>query len=1171
MIRVLGPIQAITDDGDAIDLPSVTQRRLLAMLAVHAPNRVRAEHLAEVLGVSAGGLRTSVSRLRKALGGQALASVAGGYQLTAAVDAQLFCRAVAAVPAGTSQASAAASLAILEEALGLWAGPALEEFADEGWASGEAARLGELHASATEDYAEVLLTAGRCPDAIAVLSGHIARHPLRDKARGLMLRALAGSGRQAEALGAYRDYRTMLVSELGTEPSPQVQDIARWVADGWDGTGPQPPQRAAHAAAVARSAELAARRAGNQPDPKGAAEFPASLSAARNGPFAGRSELVADLYDGWQSKRWHTLLVAGEPGIGKTRLLAELSHQVHGTGAAVSTGRCDEDFVVSYRPWTELLEPLLQSLSTAAQATLGPDHLRELCLIVPSMTHRLNVTAVPFARDADARRVFLLDAIVALLKAAGPVVLVVDDLQWIDQPSLRVLRRIVTDALPGVTILGAYRDTDVAPLDPLAAVLADLRRVGGVRRLTVEGINDTAVAELVRSSGGQASGTDSISRARAIHARTAGNPLFVMELIAHLAEHDAVAVAGEPWPSGSDLPESLVELIDRRVSRLGADALGVLRIAATAGHRFEIDIVEEVAELERASRGGAPGSATEVLAQLEVARDAGVIVDDGDAMVFRHAILRSALLGHLAAARRRRLHRGIAAAIEKVRASSLGGHLQELAYHHDQAGSPDAPRWYERAATAAAGSFDAGAVDLAERGLDLLSAAHDPDPVLRCDLLITRSIGQRLAGTENIAGARRAADAAVALGDNERIAGALLSLGVRQASRDFSEHITFLTGGLAHLTDLSQVSRWNVAAELCLRKMMIPSANTAEHHREMLDVITHLNPDDPLACQIAMRCARCLTSLSLPRDAARVVERFRAGCHGVDSEGLPIELGLSTMWLHLGDRATADRYLDTASADPLRRYWVFDAQVRQRQVMRHLLDGRWSEASAEITDVRVRAARDPNILLGCDAQESWLRRETGAADKNYRIMSEIAAALPDLLLPQAVLACDAAEAGYPKIALAQLDRLAAGDYRDAGGPWMTVMAAGNLAWGAIAIDARHHAPRLRRLLAPYQGQMAVIGTGTHVMGAVDRLLAGLADLEGDHDEADRLFAAALSQERAMRSLPLQARTQHWWSRALYRRGDHARGRRLLAESKAIAGKLGMTGLAAQLDTLRAQG
>jgi DNA-binding SARP family transcriptional activator len=1171
MIRVLGPIQVITDDGDAIDLPSVTQRRLLGVLAVHAPNRVRAEQLAEMLGVSAGGLRTSVSRLRKALGGQALASVSGGYQLTAAVDAQLFCRAVAAVPAGTGRTSAAASLATLEEALGLWAGPALEEFAEEEWASGEAARLSELYAGAAEDYAEALVAAGRCSDAIAVLSGHIARYPFRDRARGLMLRALAGSGRQAEALGAYRDFRTMLVDELGTEPSPEVQDIARRVADGWDGTAPQSPPRAAHASAAASSVGPAGRRSGSRPGLNCAGEFPTSLLAARNGPFAGRSDVVADLYSGWQSSRWHTLLVAGEPGIGKTRLLAELAHHMHSTGAAVSIGRCDEDFVVSYRPWTELLEPLLRSLSAEAQTGLGPDHLRELCLIVPSMAHRLNVTAVPFAGDADTRRVFLLDAIVALLQAVGPVVLVFDDLQWIDQPSLRMLRRIVTDALPGVTILGAYRDTDVGPLDPLTAVLADLRRVERVQRLTVGGIDDTAVAELVRSSAGQASGADSISRARAIHARTAGNPLFVTELIAHLADHDAGADAGAPGLSEPDLPDSLVELIDRRVSRLGGEALGILRIAATAGQRFDADVVEGVVELERASHGGAPGPATDVLAQLERARDAGVIVDDGDAMVFRHAILRSALLAHLSAARRRRLHRDIAAIIEKVRASSPSRHLQQLAYHHDKAGSTDAPRWYERTATAAVGSFDATAVGLADRGLDLLATADRPDPALRCDLLITRAVGLRLAGTENIAGARRAAEAAIALADPERIASALLSLGVRSVNRDFSEHISFLAGGLAHLTDLSQVSRWNVAAELCLRKVMIPSANAAEHRHEMLDVITHLDPGDPPACQIAMRCARCLTSLSLPRDAVPVVERFQAGCHGVDSEGLPVELGLSTMWLHLGDRAASDRYLAIASADPLRRYWVFDAQVRQRQVMRHLLDGRWSDASAEITEMRVRAARDPNILLGCDAQESWLRRETGAADKNYRIMCATAAMLPGLLLPQAVLACDAAEAGYPQIALAQLDRLAAGDYRDAGGHWMTVMAAGNLAWAAIAIDARHHASQLRRLLAPFQGQMAVIGTGTHVLCAVDRLLGGLADLEGDHDNADRLFAAALSLERAMHSPPLQARTQHWWARALYRRGDHSRARRLLVQSRATADMLGMTGLAAQLDTLQAQG
>jgi DNA-binding SARP family transcriptional activator len=1168
MIRVLGPIQVVTDDGHATDLPSPAQRRLLAVLAMHAPNRVRAGQLAEVLAVTAGAVRTSVSRLRQALGDEALVLSSGGYQLTAAVDAHIFCQAVAAFAADRCPGGASARLSMLEEALALWAGPAFEEFAGEEWAAGEAARLGELHAAATEDYAEALIAAGRWPDAIAVLSGHIARDPLRDRPRGLMLRALAGSGRLAEALAAYRDYRAMLVGELGTEPSPQVQQIARRVASGWDGTSLQP--RATRAPAADRGGGGASAPE-HQAGGTGTAQFPASLLAARQGLVAGRSALLADLYNGWQERRWRTLLVAGEPGIGKTRLLAELACQLHGTGAVVSFTRCDEDFPVSYRAWGELAEPLLQSLPGSAQTALRPDHLRELSLIVPSMAHRPSAAGIPVALDADARRALLVDAIAALLRTAAPVVLVLDDIHWIDQPSLRLLRRVITTALPDVTILGAYRDTDVTPLDPLAAVLADLRQASGVRRLTIGGIDQPAVQELVSGSAGWLPGAQ--ARAREIHARTAGNPLFVLELITHLAEHAATAGPGDPAnpPAEPDLPDSLAELIDHRLSRLGEQALDVLRIAAVTGHRFDVSVVEEAAGLQPASRSDAAGPPVDVLAQLERARDAGVITDDGDGMQFRHAVIRTALLARLSSARLRRLHRDIATVIERVWAPSLSRHLGDLAYHHDKAGSPDAPRWYERAARAAADSFDLSAIGLADRGLELLSALDRPDPALRCDLLITRASGLRLTGTDNIDGARRAAEAAIALGDKERIASALLSLNVTSITRDVSDHTQLLASGLAHLTDMSQVSRWKVAAELCLRKVMVPSADAAAQSRDMLEVVSHLDPGDPVACQIAMRCARCLTALNLPRDAAPVAERFQPGCHGFDSEGLPIELGLATMWLCLGDRAAADRYFAVAAADPLRRYWVFDCQVRQRQVLLHLLDGRWPDAQAGITELRERGARDPNLLLACEAQASWLRRETGAAQENYRVMSALAAATPGLLLPQAILASDAAEAGRPQIARAQLDRLAASGYKDAGGQWMTILAAGNLAWAAIAIDARDHAPRLRRLLAAYHGQMAVIGQGTHVLGAVDRLLAGLAELEGDHDEADRLFAAALSQETAIRSLPLQARTQHWWGRALRRRGEHAKAQPLLDQSRATADKLGMARLVAQLDALTANG
>ena len=155
---------------------------------------------------------------------------------------------------------------------------------------------------------------------------------------------------------------------------------------------------------------------------------------------------------------------------------------------------------------------------------------------------------------------------------------------------------------------------------------------------------------------------------------------------------------------------------------------------------------------------------------------------------------------------------------------------------------------------------------------------------------------------------------------------------------------------------------------------------------------------------------------------------------------------------------------------------------------------------------------DPNILFGCEAQLSWLRRETGdgrgATTSRHRAM---ATARPEILLVQAVLASDAAEAGHVDVARGQLDRLAAdGLRRRPARQWMTVMALGQpRVGGRHRRRPRPRAGRCAGCCEPYDGQMAVIGTGVYVLGAIDRLLAGLAALEGDHDAADALFAAAL--------------------------------------------------------------
>ena len=153
------------------------------------------------------------------------------------------------------------------------------------------------------------------------------------------------------------------------------------------------------------------------------------------------------------------------------------------------------------------------------------------------------------------------------------------------------------------------------------------------------------------------------------------------------------------------MPVGLVEIVSRRLARLG-EAVDVLHVAAVVGQSFDVAVVEETVALG-AERNGSSSGASDVLALLERARDAGVVVDDDDGMSFRHAVIRGALLDPVSAARRQRLHRDIATILERRWSPTLDRHVEALAHHHDRARSPDAPRWYLRAASAAVDALDA--------------------------------------------------------------------------------------------------------------------------------------------------------------------------------------------------------------------------------------------------------------------------------------------------------------------------------------------------------------------------------------------------------------------------------------------------------------------------------
>jgi class 3 adenylate cyclase len=894
------------------------------------------------------------------------------------------------------------------------------------------------------------------------------------------------------------------------------------------------------------------------PEAPPARHFPASLAAMRTGPFVGRRGLVAELHHAWTEGGWRALVVSGETGMGKSRLVAELAHLVETSGTAVVLGRCDQEVMVDYRPWFDALGALVGSIGDEHLARLDPVAVAELAAALPALGRRLAVPPSTGSVDADTRHAMIARGVVALLDAVSPVAVVLDDIQWIDRRSLQLLRQVVLEAGGGVAVIATYRDTDRDEVDAVPATLADLRRVEGVRRVALEGLDGPEVADFLAQASGAALDDDRATLAREVHERTAGNPLFVGELSRHLIE--AGAFGGQPLPAGaaaSVLPDGLREVIQRRLGTLGGDLLRTLQVAAAVGSRFDLEIVEDAVALS-----GGDGRA--VLEHLEAADAAGLVAEAGSGFDFRHGVIREVVLDGLSAARRRRTHRDVVAVLEKKWARSLDRHVMELAHQHAQAQTPESASWQMRAATAAIDALDSAAAELADRGLGLLAVSDESDPVLECELLIARAAGKRLAGDETIDDARLAFRAAAALGEQDRMARALLTLSVRSTADSQADHVAFLTEGLALIDDESLLSRWSVEVAIAIREGLDDRFDRDVNRDRVLAVVPHLDPADVGACQLGMRCARSLTSSNHPWEAAPIAERFEAGCEGVDTEGFPVEVALSTMWLHLGDRDRSDALLDVAAGDRRRSYWFYDCQVRQRQVMSDLLDGRWAAAAEGIAEVLRIGGHYQNLLLSCAQQQAWLDRETGAFERNFENLGAYLELFPDFAAIRCVRVGELAEAGRFSEARAELDALAPDDFRAAGRGWLTLLSFGNLASAAITVDAAEHAPVLRRVIEPMAGQMAVIATGTNVMCAVDRLLGGLEALAGAHDAADVRFAAALAQEQAMRSRPLEARTRHWWGRALRRRGDDRAARPHLARAADLAVDLGMVGLEAQL-------
>ena len=513
--------------------------------------------------------------------------------------------------------------------------------------------------------------------------------------------------------------------------------------------------------------------------------LPACIDVDPAFPFAGRAEYVERLITSWKETvegARRAVLVSGEPGIGKTRIVTEVVRVAHDRGAVVLWGRCDEEVGAPYAPFAEALRHYVAvSPPERVRAELGALG-GELVRIVPELTARVPGLAEPMRADADTERFRMFDGVADLLaemSAARPVVLVLDDVHWADKPSLLLLRHLLRATAPmRLFVLATYRDTDLDRSHPLADVLADLRRQPGVERLDLQGLDEGEITSLMSKTAGHDLDAPALELAHMLHNETEGNPFFVGEVLRHLAESGAIVQHDGRWTAGLEgigIPEGIREVIGRRLSRLSEDVNRALSVAAVIGPTFDLATIE--------GAGGPAGDA--LFDALDEATQHGLIREVRGAAgrySFSHALMRSALYEELSTNRKVRMHWKVGEVLESRFASSVDSHLDELAYHFGEgalAGDPMKAVEYARRAgdrSIEDLAFEAAAAHF-ERALGSLELVDDASAEVRCDLLLERADALQLGGDEHrYAAVFEAAAAARAIGDADRLARAALVL-----------------------------------------------------------------------------------------------------------------------------------------------------------------------------------------------------------------------------------------------------------------------------------------------------------------------------------------------------------------------------------------------------------
>ena len=656
----------------------------------------------------------------------------------------------------------------LQRAVALYRGDFLDGFYDD-WIINQRYRLETLFSEALARLMAGHEARGEHEAALAAALRLLDHDPLREDAHRVAMRAYCRLGQRNAALGQHRRCREILLEELGAEPMVETTDLHRAILGGWLEVRRVPGVLPVEIPVVAPAVPP-----GRSP-----------LDVVAPSRLVGREQELAFLHECWrgaQAGQGGLVLISGEAGVGKTRLVEDFANCLRWQGVCVLWGRCYEfERVLPYQPVAEALQSILPALTAGELAGFPAWTLAEVARLVPEVLEMRPGLEVTPAIRSDQERARLFDGVARFLAESsshGALLVVLEDLHWASDSTLQLVHYLARHlASHSALMVGTLRPEAVGRRHPLRTLQQQLSREGLAKPLRLSRLSAADAQAMVVGMSG--AGEAVVPLAQRLYQETEGNPFFLMEIVKALFETGVVHLQEGAWRGDFaqiseavlPLPPGVSETIQARIRRLNDDAQEALRLAAVLGREFDFDLLNAV-------WGRGEEATLEVLDDLLRRR----LLEEGTGPMGRdygfthHKIQEVVYAGIL---HRRLLHRRAGKAVEKLQPDDVVA----LAWHFERAEEPGrAARYALQAGLAAKPVFaHAEARAYFDRALALLeqeaARLRDPQAIaanqrLRIQALNERGWGLRLLGDMEAYAddLRKVACLAESLGDQRTLA-----------------------------------------------------------------------------------------------------------------------------------------------------------------------------------------------------------------------------------------------------------------------------------------------------------------------------------------------------------------------------------------------------------------